>query len=103
MSTIDNPKFKIKTPPENQFKELPLRADETTAKKFLEENELGELDNFESSKNKFSNDYGNLYNYYVSGDTYTNYWGITGYTYEWKTEFGYSPVITSISTEDEPI
>ena len=97
MAKIDNPKIKNMNFPENQLRELPLRADETTAKKYLEDNGLGTYSSFESSNPNFSNKYGNAYNYYLSGETTTEYWGNTGITYEWRTEFGYYPVITSIT------
>lgn len=97
MAKIDNPKIKNMSFPEKQFGELPLRADETTAKKFLEDKSLGTFDSFESTDPKFSNNYGSTYNYYLSGETTTEYWGNTGLTYEWITEFGYLPIITSIT------
>jgi len=77
--------------------ELPLRGDETSAKKYLEEKDLGTFTSYETTDPRFSNDYGLSYNYYVSGQTYETYWGNTGITYEWKTEFGYYPIISSIT------
>lgn len=97
MATITDPKFKNMNEKFNNFGELPLRADETTAKKYVEDNGLGTYNSFKADGNvRFSNDYGKTYNYYVSGLTYETYWGNSGITYEWRTEFGYDPIISSI-------
>lgn len=95
MAEITNPKIKNF---KEKFGSLPIRADEISAKRFIEENNLGEYDSFVSKNdNRFSNDYGHLYNYYLSGQTYVDYWLNTGITYEWRTEFGYYPTINSIN------
>ena len=95
MATITNPKFK--NPNNKELGELPIRADETSAKKFITDQGLGTYSSFESAKdNRFSNEYAHSYNYYLSGETYTDYWLNSGLTYEWRTEFGYGPTIASI-------
>lgn len=96
MPEINNPKIKNKN---QQFGYLPLRADDVSANKYLEEENLGNLVNYISTQNNFSNDYGQLYNYYISGETIETYWGNTGITYDWKTEFGYYPIISTITYE----
>lgn len=71
MTKINNPKIKNMNFPEKILGELPLKADDITARKFIEDNDLGTLVSFESSNPKFSNNHGTTYNYYVSGQTYT--------------------------------
>jgi len=96
-TTITNPTIKNTNNRNEQLGLLPLRADETSAKKYLEDNNLGTFASLTSNGEKFSNDYGGGYNYYVSGETYITYWLNTGITYEWRTEFGYYPTIESIT------
>lgn len=97
MAVVTNPTFKNTSGGNAHFGEKPLRADATTAKKYLEETGLGTYSSFTSGDPVFSNNYGYVYQYYVSGGTYTDYWLNTGVTYDWRTEFGYYPVITSIT------
>lgn len=97
MAVVNNPTIKNTNNKNEQLGNLPLRADETTAKKYLEDTGLGTYSSFTSNDCTFSNDYGKTYNYYVSGETYTTYWQNTGITYEWRTEFGYYPTISSIT------
>ena len=97
MATINDPKIKNMNENYKGFGELPIRADETTAKKYVEDKNLGTYNSFKTDgKVLFSNDYGNAYNYYVSGLTYETYWGNSGISYEWRTGFGYDPIISSI-------
>jgi len=96
MATIKNPTFINPNKGESQLRDLPLKADETTAKKYLEDTNSGTYVNFTSNDVRFSNDGGVAYNYYVSGKTYITYWGNSGVTYEWRTGYGYENTIRSI-------
>jgi hypothetical protein len=97
MTVIKNPTIINKNKGESQLRELPLRGDIVSAKKYLEDNNLGTFNSFTTNKNvRFSNNGGIAYNYYLSGQTYTTYWGNTGVTYEWRTGFGYESIIDSI-------
>jgi hypothetical protein len=97
MSSILNPKIKNTNNGNEPLGELPIRADEISATRYIEDKGLGSYDSFLSNNdNRFSNDGGQPYNYYVSGETYVDYWLNTGITYEWRTEFGYYPTIASI-------
>lgn len=97
MATINNPTKLNRDDVSSQLKELPLKSDVTTAKKYLEDNNLGTYVSFTSNDVRFSNEGSTAYNYYVSGLTYTTYWKNTGITYEWRTEYGYSSTINSIT------
>ena len=97
MATITNPVIKNTNDRMEQLGDLPIRADATSATKYIEDKGLGSYSSFVSADdNRFSNDYGHAYNYYISGETITDYWMITGHSYEWRTEFGYGPTIASI-------
>jgi len=96
MAIIYNPTFK--NPDSIHFKEIPLYGDNDTVEKYLEEMDLGSLVSFTSGGNRFSNDFGHTYNKYLSGVTYTDYWLNTGVTHEWRTEFGYLPIVETITT-----
>jgi hypothetical protein len=98
MAVVYNPTIKNSTDPERRFKELPIRADATSAQAYIEEKALGTYTSFTSNNdNRFANDGGHLYNYYISGETYTDYWLNTGVTYSWRTEFGYYATISGIT------
>ena len=98
MAIINDPKTINRNDGNSQLWELPLKSDVTTAMKYVEENNLGTYSSFTSNENvRFSNDGSILYNYYISGATYTDYWENTGITYEWRTESGHDAIITSIT------
>ena len=95
MATVNNPTIRNTN---DEFGVLPLRADATSAQRYIEEESLGSYDSFTSNDdNRFSNDGGHTYNYYLSSVTYTDYWLNTGITYSWRTEYGYYPTIASIT------
>jgi len=97
MATVTNPTYKNNVLGFRELGALPLRADATSAARYIEENGLGTYGSFTSNDdNKFSNDGGNRYQYYVSGVTYVDYWLNSGYSYEWRTEYGYYPTIATI-------
>lgn len=99
MATITNPTI-MNTNNNNprSFGELPIRADATSAKRYIQDNGLGTYGSFTSAMdNRFSDSGGHSYNYYVSGVTTTDYWLNTGVTYAWKTEYGYGPTIATIT------
>ncbi len=97
MATVTNPTYKNTAEGNAFFGDAPLRADVTTATKYLEETGLGTYSSMTSGDNRVSNEYGHVYNYYISGETYTDYWLNTGLTYEWRTEFGYQPIILTLT------
>jgi len=98
MATYTNPTImNTNEPNPRSFGLLPLRADATTATRYVEEMG-GTYSSFTSAlDNRFSDGGGHAYNYYVSGITTTDYWLNTGITYEWRTEFGYDPTIATIT------
>jgi hypothetical protein len=96
MPTIKNPTIKNFDDVTSQLGKLPLRGDDDTAKKYVEVNNLGTLTSYTTTNPKFSNDGGVAYNRYLSGVTYDTYWGNTGITYAWVTEYGYYPIIDTI-------
>jgi len=98
MAIITNPTIKNLNDRNYQLGSLPLRSDITTATKYIQENSLGSYSSFTSdSDNRFSDDGGHAYNYYVSGVTYIDYWQNSGITSEWRTEFGYGSTIETIT------
>lgn len=96
MATVTNPTIKNTNNRNEQLGTLPLRADATTAERYIQDMGLGTYSSFTSNGNIFSDSGSQLYNYYVSGETYTDYWLNTGITYEWRTESGYYPTIATI-------
>ena len=87
MATIINPKFKNVDNLNKPYMELPIRSDNTTVTKYMDENQLGSYSSYEPSDVKFSNSYGQLYNIYRT-DISPN---------KWFTEFGYDTVVESIN------
>jgi len=97
MATITDPTIMNTNDGYQVFRELPIRADATSAARYIEDKSLGTYGSFTSAMdNRFSDGGGHSYNYYISGATYTDYWLNTGITYEWRTEFGYDPTISTI-------
>jgi hypothetical protein len=95
MPEIKNPTIKNMSNPE--LGELPLRADDTSVERyFIDKNIDKSWSLYTVKPNRFSNDYGETYNYYISGETYTTYWQNSVTIYEWRTEFGYYPIVDTI-------
>jgi len=98
MPTIINPTIMNTNDGNQVFRTLPIRADDTSAKRYIQDNELGTYNSFTSAMdNRFSDGGGHAYNFYMSGVTITEYWLNTGITYEWKTEYGYDATIGTIT------
>ena len=98
MSTITDPIIMNTNDGNQVFRTLPIRADATSAERYIQDNGLGTYGSFTSAMdNRFSDGGGHPYNYYVSGVTTTDYWLNTGVTYAWKTEYGYSATISTIT------
>jgi len=98
MATVTNPLIKNLNNMNYQMGDLPIRADATSAERYIQEKNLGTYSSFTSADdNRFSDGGGHAYNFYMSGVTTTDYWLNTGITYTWKTEFGYDATIGTIS------
>ena len=97
MATVTDPVILNTNDGNAQLRELPLRADATSAQAYIEDKGLGSYSSFTSGEPRFSNEYGLAYQWYASGVTYQTFWGHTGLTYGWVTEFGYQPIITTIT------
>ena len=70
------------------FYDIPLRADDASVNQFCTEHRYT-LSSYTQDQGRFSNDGARLYNCYVQTTT--------GSTYGWKDEYGYAPVVTSIT------
>ena len=99
MATVTNPTYKNMVYPYTTFGELPLLGDQTTAKKYLEENSLGAFSSMTTSSPVFSNDGSRVFQQYISGQTWSkgdpSY--LSGKTYEWRTISGYDSIILTIT------